>query len=247
MSFKHNYLLFLEYDGTNFSGWQKQPKARTIQGEIEKASRKIFGKNIRVVGAGRTDKGVHAVYQAANLWTGKHLSPMNLRNALNALIPRDIAVFGAKEAPLHFNCRFKAKKKIYKYYIWNRRVRSIWQQKYVWHIPNPLHLNVMKDAASRLLGRHDFSAFAGSGIKQKNRIVNLEAIDISYRDKIVVLTFRADRFLNHMVRNIVGTLVEAGRENIYPDRMEEILRSGKRTMAGPIAPSQGLFLHKIIF
>lgn len=242
-----SYLLLLEYDGTDFSGWQSQPKGRTVQEELETAARRILGCGVKMTASGRTDKGVHAVGQAVTFSLKEPVVPFRLQNALNAVLPRDISVAGIRQVPDGFNARYRAKKKIYEYRIWNRPFRSVWAQKYSWHIISPLNITAMRSAGRSLQGRHDFSAFAAAACGQENRIVSLKSITVSRRGGYIVLRFEADRFLYRMVRNITGTLVEAGKGRIAPGHLKEILNSGDRRQAGPTAPPQGLFLKKVVY
>lgn len=241
-----NYLLVIEYDGTEFSGWQKQPGTRTVQEEIERSAAKILGVPVRVTGSGRTDKGVHAAGQAANLSSDTAIAPARLHSALNALLPSDISIVSVRRVPEGFNARYAAVKKIYEYRIWNTAARSVWAAPCSWHIRSPLDLEAMQKAARKLLGRHDFSAFDVAGGTQQNKIVRMGKIAVRRRNGYVVCTLEADRFLYKMVRSIVGTLVEAGRGERTPGNIRDTLASRDRRRAGRTAPAQGLFLKRVI-
>lgn len=243
----NNYLMFIEYDGSGFCGWQAQPGAKTVQSEIEKTANIVLNSSIKLVAAGRTDKGVHAFCQAANFLSEKKIEPSRLLIAFNSLLPRDIAVTSVKLVPLEFNARFDAAKKIYQYRIWNKACRSVWAQKVSWQIIKPLNVELMRKSAGHLEGRHNFSAFDAKGGTQKNKIVNLEKIKIRRSGGNIIITFTADRYLYKMVRNIVGTLVEAGLGRIKPSMVKNILDNRSRKMAGPTAPACGLFLKKVIY
>ena len=243
----HTFLAIIEYDGTAFSGWQKQPRGRTVQGELEAAAESIVGVGIKTVAAGRTDGGVHALAQAVALTTGKNIEVRRFLNALNARLPEDIAVTSLVTSQPGFNPRFKALQKIYQYRIWNSPICSVWHRKYSWHIINRLDLAAMRRAAAVLSGAHDFSAFDASGGSQPNKKARLEKVSIARKEATLTITLQGDRFLYKMVRNIVGTLVEVGRGRMAPESMKKILASRLRTEAGPTAPPEGLFLKKVIF
>ena len=248
MSSRNNYLLVIEYDGTKFCGWQAQPGERSVQGEIEKAISKLGFSGVKAVAAGRTDKGAHAEGQAVSVSFGRGAREnTDLRYGLNSLLPKDISVALAEKVNSSFNPRFEAKKKKYRYDILNRQWRSVWQGRNAWHVTKPLDTNLMRKASKYLLGRHDFSAFDAAGSTQDNKTADIENIDIVRRGGKISISFTGDRFLYKMVRNIVGTLAEAGRGRIPPERMREILSGKNRKKAGPTAPSKGLFLEEIEF
>jgi tRNA pseudouridine38-40 synthase len=241
------FLLIVEYDGTAFSGWQRQPGRRTVQEDIETAGRSILGYSIRITGAGRTDKGVHALAQAASFRSDAKISPTRLRAAFNAVLPKDISISRIKRVPDTFNARFAAKHKIYRYRIWNQVYRSVWSKNYAWHIFRPLDIKAMRCAAALLLGRHDFKAFSAAHGGQKDTWVNLRRVSIGRHNGFIVVEFEADRFLYKMIRNIVGTLVGVGRKKVAPMDVARILRQGDRRQAGQTAPAQGLFMKKVLF
>lgn len=241
------YLLQVEYDGTDFCGWQKQPHRRSVQGEIEKAARALCHAPCKVTGAGRTDKGVHAVAQSASIVVPARISPQRFVYAFNAVLPSDISISSARAVPASFNPRYDAKEKVYRYVIWNDPCRSVWSGKYAWHVAAPLDISRIKKAASFLIGTHDFSAFNASGSTQADMTVNLRRINIVRSSGRITLTFRGDRFLYKMIRNIVGTLVDAGTGTLSPEMIPEILKSRDRRKAGRTAPARGLFLMKVIY
>jgi tRNA pseudouridine38-40 synthase len=242
-----NYLLLLEYDGTRYSGWQKQPGVRTIQETVESSIQKIFGYPVKVVAAGRTDKGVHAIAQAVSFCACRTIDRPLVRASLNAVLPDDVSAVSIHEVSREFNARFSARGKAYQYRIWNKPFRSVWMQNVSWNIRSPLNISSMKKAAAYLTGKHNFSAFDASGGTQVNKIVDLKEIRITRRKGIVTLRFEADRFLYKMVRNITGTLVDVGLGKRTPGEFESILESRKRSTAGPTAPAHGLFLEKVIY
>jgi tRNA pseudouridine38-40 synthase len=242
-----NYLLIIEYNGAGFSGWQKQPRLRTIQGELEKALKKLFGGKLKTVAAGRTDAGVHASGQAVSVKVGKKMEASRLLLALNALLPRDISAKEASVEAADFDARRDAVEKTYTYRVWNSAFRSVWAQDVSWQVKTPLDIALMRRAAKCLVGKHDFSGFAASGGTQEDKTVNLKAIKIFRENEFMIFQFRADRFLYRMARNVAGTLVDAGRKRIKPEKMGEILKSGQRAAAGQTAPAKGLVLEKVAY
>ena len=243
-----NFLMFIEYDGSGFSGWQKQPGARTVQQDIENALSRLGFKNAGVVAAGRTDSGVHALKQAVSLTLHKALpAGFDLGYSLNSVLPADISIISVERKKSVFNARYKAKLKVYRYDIWNSPWRSVWRGKNAWHIPKPLNTVYMEKAARCLLGKHDFSAFDASGSAQDNKTALIKKISIKRSKGKLSLRFIGDRFLYKMVRNIVGALVRAGVAKIRPEQMKDILLSRDRNKAGQTAPAEGLFMEEIIF
>lgn len=242
-----SYLLVIEYDGSGFSGWQKQPGLRTVQGELEKAARRLLGRSAACTAAGRTDAGVHARGQAVSVAARKAMDEGRLLLALNTLLPADISVSSARKAREGFNARREAREKTYRYRIWNRRNRSVWADRISWHIGKPLDLEAMRKAAGYFEGRHDFSAFAAAGGSQEDKAASLRRVRIFEKEGFTVIELIGDRFLYHMARNIAGTLADAGRKRIKPRKAGEILKNGDRQAAGETAPAKGLFLEKVKF
>jgi tRNA pseudouridine38-40 synthase len=244
-------LLSIEYDGAAYCGWQKQPLARTIQSEIETAARLIFRtKQVSSVAAGRTDKGVHALAQSISLCvTGGRSYPLaKIPLSFNAVLPADISVTSARKVTSAFNPRYAARGKQYEYVIWNRPFRSVWRQKYAWHVPSRLDVPRMRRAATYCTGTHDFKAFYASGGTQENTVATLQRIRITAAASgTITILFQADRFIYKMVRNIVGSLVEVGLGKRDPVALRDIITSGDRRLAGETAPPGGLFLKKIIY
>jgi tRNA pseudouridine38-40 synthase len=218
-----------------------------VQEELEKTARGILGQRIRMTASGRTDKGVHAVEQAVSFQTDAAITPSRLLIAFNAILPNDISVAKIRKVPVDFNARYRAKKKLYEYRIWNRPSLSVWARRYSWHVFPALDVASMRMAAKLLQGRHDFSAFAAARGEQDNKIVDLKKITILKKGGLVILRFEADRFLYKMVRNMTGTIVDIGKGRIAPDAIRSVLKSGDRRRAGPTAPPQGLFLKKVMF
>lgn len=250
--------LVIEYEGTAYNGWQIQKQGTTIQGIIEKNILKITGERIRLTGASRTDSGVHALGQVAAFTTDSNLLPDTIKRALNALLPVDIRVLDVCEMDMTFHPGKNALKKIYFYLITNRTDSLAFLYRYIWSVKHLLDLNSMTRALRFVVGRHDFSSFMGTGSGIKNPVREVFSVNIERREKIDFLTatfkgeffiirIEADGFLRHMMRNIVGTLVEIGRGRAASDVMKEILSSRDRKRAGPTAPPQGLFLERIVY
>ena len=238
----------LQYDGTNYVGWQRQATGTSIQGLLEDAFEPMAGAHITVHGAGRTDAGVHALAQVASAaFPGAHQSSVVAR-ALNAVLPADVRVLSVEDTPANFHARFSAVGKIYEYRIVNAPIVSPFLARYAWHVPNPLNVDAMKRAAAHLVGAHDFAAFqgAGSDVGSSERTVHaIEWENGCGHDVPLVIRLRGDGFLRHMVRNIAGTLVEIGVGRWAPDRMKDILASRARSQAGTTAPPRGLFLVRV--
>ncbi len=238
-----NVKLIVSYDGTDFSGWQRQPGKRTVQGTIEEALAKICGKKTAVIGAGRTDAGVHARGQVANFKAGLRLERDKLRQALNALLPDDVRILFIQKVPAGFNARKMANAKVYQYRIWNSRQISPFVLRYVLHWPSHLDIDKMAEAARLFVRRDDFTAFSSNRLLHPVREVYRS--EIQKKRNEIIYTIEANGFLRYMVRTIVGTLLEAGRSKMAPRQVEEAFRKKDRSLAGPTAPAKGLCLVKI--
>jgi tRNA pseudouridine38-40 synthase len=250
--------LLVEYDGTDFHGWQTQRNKPTIQTTLEEALLRITGKNSNVIGASRTDAGVHAFGQVAAFRTHSSLEAETIQKALNALLPYDIRILEVTDVNDAFHPRYDAIKKSYLYIIANQRSSSAFLFRYTWTVQYKLKRALMKEAAQVLVGTHDFSAFqgAGSGIKDPERKIfscsikelkSLYFMTTRFNGNFIQIRIEANGFLRHMVRNIVGTLVEIGRGRMSSEQMRDILESRDRRQAGPTAPANGLFLEKIVY
>lgn len=246
-----NLLLTIAYDGAAFCGWQRQPRLRSVQSELEKAARLIFKtSSIKTVAAGRTDSGVHARAQAVSITVtdGRSYPLKKVPLAFNAVLPQDIAVMACRRVAASFNARFSARGKQYEYFIWNSPYRSVWRQRFAWQVPYRLDLAAMRRAAALCLGTHDFKAFHAAGGTQENTIATLKRVRISAASTgTVSILVEGDRFLYKMVRTLVGTLVGIGRGKRPSASMREILAVGDRRLVGETAPPHGLFLRKIIY
>jgi len=260
-----NLRLIISYDGTDFHGWQRQPNALTVQGCLESAIEKILGEKVQVHGSGRTDAGVHALYQVANFKTDCFIPCENLLKALNNFLQPTVRVKDIREVPPCFQARHDARSKTYRYRILQAPVASPFLNRYVWHYPFPLDVGRMAQAAKLFEGEHDFTSFAaaegGAGKESipddsvappKTEMTMVRKVLASRvfcrpRTSVLVYEVTGNGFLHHMVRNIVGTLVEVGRGKLKPSDMLRILNARDRALAGPTAPAQGLCLVKVSY
>jgi tRNA pseudouridine38-40 synthase len=240
-----NIRLTLEYDGTSFSGWQKQPLVPTVQGTVEEHLVKLTGHPVDLLVAGRTDAGVHALGQVANFHTHSKMNPEKIKIVLNQLLPHSIRVAAAKEVPPHFHATFHALSKLYRYVIRNAQDYTVFDRAFYHHLRTPLNLAAMRKAASHLEGTHDFSAFRGTLGKRANPRRTILKITVKKKNQDVILDFLGESFLHQMVRILSGTLVYAGLGKIKPEDIQGILKSRSRVKAGPTLPPTGLFLIKV--
>jgi tRNA pseudouridine38-40 synthase len=239
------FKLILEYDGTSYAGWQRQPDQPTVQAALEDALQKVTQTHIAVIGAGRTDAGVHAQGQVVSFHSDKPLTPRDWRRALNAHLPADISVQAAEAVSDDFHARYSAKTKQYEYRILNQLDRPALDRNRVWHIYGPLKLDLMRQAALCLIGKQDFASFQGHPTDTQDTICDLQRLDFVQEGPLVRIQFLGDRFLKQMVRAIVGTLVEIGQGKRPPQAMKEILDAKDRRSAGYTAPPQGLYLVRV--
>lgn len=242
--------LTLQYDGSDYVGWQRQSNGASIQGVLEDALAPIEGGPVTVHGAGRTDAGVHALGQVASATVGNTLDERTLARALNAVLPPDVRVLSIEEAEPDFHARFRARAKTYEYRIVNAPIASAFLRRYVWHIQQPLDLEAIRTAAGPLVGAHDFAGFQGAGAFAASTVRTILALDVEDGagfDLPFVIRVTGDGFLRHMVRNIVGTLVEVGAGRWDPWRLLAVLESRDRAEAGRTAPPQGLFLTHVAY
>jgi tRNA pseudouridine38-40 synthase len=253
----------LEYDGTAYAGWQRQPDQPTVQEAVERAVRSVSQSDIPVVAAGRTDAGVHALGQVASFRTDKALAPEDWLRALNATLPPDISTRSVELVPDDFHARYSATGKRYEYRILNRPERSALERMRAWHIYGKLNLDAMREAARHLVGKHDFSSFQGHPTDVDNPVCDLQRLEIIVSSSSpfplprregedegegaseIRIEFEADRFLKQMVRAMVGTLVEVGQEKRQPEEVKRILEAKDRRAAGYTAPAQGLYLMRV--
>jgi tRNA pseudouridine38-40 synthase len=242
--------LTVQYDGTDFVGWQRQPAGVSIQGLLEAALAPIEGGPVTVHGAGRTDAGVHALAQVASVRMTAALEAPSVARALNAVLPAAVRILSAEEADPGFHAQFSARGKVYEYRIVNAPFVSAFLHRYVWHVPQPLDLDAMRTAAGPLVGTHDFAGFQGTGSSATTTTRTLTGVDIEEGggfDLPLVVRVSGEGFLRHMVRNIVGTLVEVGVGRWDPWRPLAIVESRDRRTAGRTAPARGLFLAAVVY
>jgi tRNA pseudouridine38-40 synthase len=234
--------LTIAYDGTRFVGWQRQAEGVSVQGLLEEALARLEGGRVTVHGAGRTDAGVHALGQVASVAMSIGHAPATLRRALNAVLPDDLRVLSVDEVGSDFHARFSARSKTYRYQIRNTPISNPFDRAYVWFVPESLDLHAMSRAAGAIVGTHDFAAFQSAGSETHGTTRTMTRSE--WRDTGGVLTYEiaGDGFLRHMVRAVVGTLVQVGRGRRPPDNIETLLEGRSRAEAGATAPAQGLFL-----
>jgi len=238
-----NIRIDLRYDGTDFAGWQVQPGLRTVQGVIEEVLAVFLRQPVRLHGAGRTDAGVHALRQVAHFRTASHLGVETIGRALRGLLPNDVLLVGACEVPRRFDARRDALSRSYRYRI--VRGRDPLAARYAWEVERPLDTARIAGAARSLAGPIDATALAASTRKGRDNRVRIDRSDVVWGEKEIRYEVEANRFVHHMVRNIVGTLVEIGRGAMEPDIFPDLLAARDRCRAGPTAPARGLHLVEV--
>jgi len=238
--------LTVEYDGTNYVGWQRQAEGVSIQALLEEALGPFEGGPLTVHGAGRTDAGVHALGQVASVRTRTEHGVATLQRALNAVLPVDVRIVAVEDALTEFHARFDAVSKTYEYRIANTPFVSAFQHRYVWHVPGVLNVEAMRQGAQALLGRHDFAAFQATGgdVHTTERTILSIAVESDLLAGLIIRV-TGDGFLRHMVRTIAGTLVDVGLGRWPASQVAEILRGCDRARAGRAAPASGLFLVRV--
>jgi len=241
-----NIKLILAYDGGRYLGWQRQKDKLTVQGVIEEKIQMMVGEPIKLIASGRTDAGVHALNQACNFFTTSKIGPEAIKKGLNSLLPDDIFVKDAEYVPLEFHARYSVRSKTYEYRILNREYPDVFLRNYLWHIRMSLDKEKMLKCLPFLVGRHDFSCFRSSGSGNTNAVRSTMRVELhGPEDGHLRFVIEADGFLRHMVRNIVGTVIEVGLSKISIDMFGEILESRDRRLAGKMAPPQGLYLMEV--
>jgi tRNA pseudouridine38-40 synthase len=241
------YRLLLEYDGTEYHGWQLQPNARTLQQVIETALATVLRQPARLHAAGRTDAGVHALGQVATFRSDRVLDLRELRKSLNALTPPDITVREIAAVADSFDARRHATARVYEYRIWNQPWPSAFWHRFTWHVPRTLDVRAMRTAAAALAGEHDFSAFRASDCDSESRIRRVTHSGMTETENLCTYRIEANAFLKHMVRAIVGTLVAVGCGEVPPTAIPEILASRDRGRAAATAPPHGLVLLRVCY
>lgn len=244
-SMERNLKLIIEYEGTLYHGWQRQGELPTIQKAIEEVIFTITREDSRLASSGRTDAGVHALGQVANFTSNTRLPLHNLLRGMNSLLPADIRIREIAEAAPDFHARFSARSKTYIYNIDEGPVPSVFSRNFAWHVHEKLNLEKMNIAAESIKGEHDFMSFCAAGHETKTYVRQVIKAEFFRKGCLVTFRVEATGFLKYMVRNLVGTLVHVGTEKITPDCFRDILDARDRTVAGPTAPPQGLFLESV--
>jgi tRNA pseudouridine38-40 synthase len=246
-----NYRLLLQYDGTDFHGWQVQEGLRTVQGELTRVLSMLEGSDVHVSGSGRTDAGVHAEGQVANVKMTRSFTPEKLQLAINGNLWYDLRVFNVQRVPDDFHARFSAKEKTYIYRVINAPVMSPFSARFAHLETRPLDVTLMNEVGRHFLGTHDWTAFSAAQTDTESRVRTINKLLVESRwdnranANMIEFRITADGFLRYMVRSIVGTLIEVGRGAMLPDIIPEAIISGERKLSGPTAPAGGLTLHEV--
>ena len=243
----YNYLIKIEYDGSGYVGWQYQKNGKSIQEKIEKALKKILKKNIRIIGAGRTDKGVHASGQFANFKSIKKIdNKKKFLSSINFFLRKSsISIVDIKKKKKDFHARFSAKERVYTYYIVNRLASLTLDKNKAWHVRRKINLNLLKKGGKTLVGIHDFSTFRASTCTAKSAIKKMNSIAIKKNQNKIILTFKSKSFLQNQVRSMVGCLEKLSSSEWSLKKFKEVLKSKKRTNCAPPAPAHGLYLKNV--
>lgn len=239
------YKLIVAYDGTHYEGWQKQPRKKSIEDYVIRACNKIFGNDVEVIGASRTDSGVHALGQVVTIETLKPIRTNKIPLALNAHLPRDIIVQSAELVSNDFHARYHALAKTYVYRVYNQTTPLPQMNGTTWHRMKKIDLDAMKQAAAYLIGKHDFMAYSSNGGAARTTIRTIYQLDIIEHGPLIEIFITGNGFLYNMVRIIVGTLIDVGFNKIKPEEIHHILESKDRLRSGDKAPAHGLTLHSI--
>lgn len=254
---ERNLLLTIEYDGSEFSGWQRQPERRTVQGELEKVLSKVCGTDVQINGTSRTDAGVHALGQRASFKLESGIPTDRIKLAANNILAGgknlasqvgDVRIIEVEEKDLGFHARFDSKGKKYRYVISNGSNPDIFRRKYCYQVAQPLDVDAMKDGAKHIVGTHDFACFQSAGGQERETTVRtVYSLDVFKRGSDIIIEIAGDGFLYNMVRIITGTLVEVGLGKRNPDELVGIIESTDRTKAGHKAPAEGLYLVEVYY
>ncbi len=242
-----NIKVVLEYDGTNFAGWQQQAQGRTVEAELKRALRSVTGKDVVVYGAGRTDAGAHAEGQVANFHTDGRIGPRRLMAALNARLREDVAVLSAEEVPEDFHSRYSARWRRYRYRYLDRPARPALERGRCWYVRGPLDADAMAGAAKALTGKHDWTSFCSATEPPDGRVREMRSATVARRGEFVELELVAEGFLRGMVRSIAGALAEVGLGRRPARWVGEVLRARDRRQAPRTAPAGGLTLMEVIY
>lgn len=242
------YKLTIAYDGTAYVGWQVQPNGISVQELIEKALQTIVREEVKVIGAGRTDAGVHALGQVAHFHSDKEIDAYKFLRSMNGLLPKDIRILSVEHVADSFHAQYCAESKIYRYHLFLDQVLNPFKRQTVWHYPFPFDVKLLRLGAEAFIGTHDFTSFANeahSGVAAHDAVRTLSRIDIIEEQGGIALEFEGDGFLYKMVRNMVGTLVDCAAGKCTAEKIAQILAAKDRRLAGMAAPPQGLFLVKV--
>ena len=246
-----NFCLILEYDGTRYNGWQRQGNTPdTIQEKLENILEHLYGEPVEIHGSGRTDAGVHALHQVANYRVPRIISRYScqqIQDYFNDYLPQDIRVLAVEQMPERFHARLNATAKLYEYRIDCGKVSNIFQRKYLYRIEEPLNLQKMQEAAAHLTGTHDFRSFCANRHMKKSTVRTIYDITFEEKDGLLYIRYLGDGFLYNMVRILTGTLLEIGLGDLLPSQIPAILEGLDRSLAGPTAPPQGLFLKDVFY
>jgi tRNA pseudouridine38-40 synthase len=242
-----NIKLIIEYDGSQYAGWQRQENAMTVQQKIEDALRKLTGEEVSITGSSRTDSGVHARGQVANFFTESSIPPEKYSYALNALLPRDIRIVSSQEVDMAFHARFSTSGKKYKYSIIVSPHGTAIGHQYLHHVYVPLDIDAMREAAGHFVGTHDFAAFMAAGSSAKTTTRTIFDLKLTWDEPYLYISVYGSGFLYNMVRIIAGTLIDVGKGKIRPEEIPDIIASKDRRKAGPTAPPNGLSLEEIYY
>lgn len=242
-----NIKLTIEYEGTNYSGWQIQNNVKTVQGEIENAIEKTIGEKIKLIGSSRTDKKVHALGQVANFQTGATMPGERYKYALKEHLPEDITIINSEEVDRDFHSRFDAKKKVYKYIVHNGKLPRALYKRFSYHYPYNLDIEEMRLASKYFIGTQDFRSFKPTESITYTTIKTIYNIEIEKKGDIIIFTIEGKSFLHNMIRIIVGTLLFIGTGRFAKEELPKIIEAKNRVKAGPTAPPQGLYLKKVFY
>jgi len=240
-----NLKLTIAYDGTGFHGWQIQPERRTIQGELQQTFQKLFNHEVKVTGSGRTDAGVHAHGQVANVETIRNMDTDAVLRGANAQLPPEIRILSVEEVNAEFHARRSARSKTYEYHVWRHPIISPFHCRFVYGYRYPLDEQAMDRGAECFLGTHDFTSFCASATEIEDRTRTIFEASWQRSDMTWVFRIRGDGFLQYMVRTIAGTLIQIGRRRMQPEELPQIFNAHDRRLAGPSLPAHGLHLIQV--
>ena len=243
-----NIRIKIAYEGTRYQGWQKQDTSdNTIQGKFETLLSRMCEEDITIQGSGRTDAGVHALAQVANFQTNSQMTTEEMRKYMNQYLPEDIGVVEIEEVPLRFHSRLNAKGKRYSYRVWNSQIPNVFYRRYAYTVVEPLDVKAMEEAAKYFLGEHDFKAFTSTKKGKKSTIRRIDRINIGKEGDLLTFTFEGNGFLYHMIRILVGTLLEVGKGERKADTIPKLIEEKNREKAGMLVPGKGLVLEAVFY